>query len=312
MPNTIINLVVICGANASGKTRLAVSLAKKVNGEIVSADSRQVYRSMDIGSGKDLSEYKTPSGAIPYHLINIVDPSEIYTLYHYQQDCDKIIRDIWSRKKTPIMAGGTGLYIEAVLKKYRIPNVPENPKLRKYLMKYGKDELIEQLRKSDFDLYKSTDLSSKKRIVRSLEVAEYAKKNKVQWGMKRPPDIKPLIIGVRWPRSVLIDRINTRLIQRLENGMIEEVERLLNSGISHDRFTYFGLEYKHVARYLRKEVSYSNMVEELSSDIHRFAKRQMTYFRGMERRGLFIHWVDEADVDKAFKIINKFRLKTNY
>ena len=307
MSNTIINLIVICGANASGKTRLAVSLAKKVGGEIVSADSRQVYRDMDIGTGKDLSEYNTPSGAIPYHLINIVDPSEIYTLYHYQQDCYKIIRDIWSRKIIPVMVGGTGLYIEAVLKKYRIPNVPENQKLRKYLMKYGKGELIEQLRRSDLDLYKSTDVSSKKRIVRSLEIVEYARKNKIQWGMEQPPDIKPLIIGVRWRRSVLIDRINTRLIQRLEKGMIEEVERLLNSGISLERFTYFGLEYKHVARYLKKEVSYSNMVEELSRGIQRFAKRQMTYFRGMERRGFSIHWVDEADIDKVFKIVNKFR-----
>ena len=311
MSNTIINHIVICGANASGKTRLAVSLANKIGGEIVSADSRQVYRGMDIGTGKDLSEYNTPSGIIPYHLIDIVDPSEIYTLYHYQQDCYSIIRDIWSRKIIPVIVGGTGLYIEAVLKKYRIPNVPENPKLRNYLMKQGKDELIEQLRKSDVDLYNSTDMSSTKRIVRSLEIVEYAKRNKVQWGMKQTPDIKPLIIGVRWRRSVLSDRINTRLIQRLENGMTEEVEKLLNSGILLERFAYFGLEYKHVARYLRKEVSYSNMVEELSRDIQRFAKRQVTYFRGMERRGLSIHWVDGADVEKVFKIISGYRFNRN-
>lgn len=309
MSNAIKNSLVICGANASGKTRLAVSLAIKFNGEIVSADSRQVYRGMDIGTGKDLEEYNTSRGMIPYHLINITDPSEIYTLYHYQQDCYKVIKDIWDRGKIPIIVGGTGLYIEAVLKKYRIPNVPENSKLRKFLMKKGKDELIQQLKKTDFDLYHPTDLSSKKRVVRSLEIIDYAKSKKVQWGAEQPPDIIPLIIGVRWPRAILIDRINTRLKQRIENGMIEEVEGLLNRGISHERFTYFGLEYKHVARYFKKEVTYNNMVKELSRDIQRFAKRQMTYFRGMERRGLYIHWIDEADDEKAIEIINEFRLK---
>lgn len=309
MSNAIKNSLVICGANASGKTRLSVSLAIKFNGEIVSADSRQVYRGMDIGTGKDLEEYNTSRGMIPYHLINITDPSEIYTLYHYQQDCYKVIKGIWDRGKMPIIVGGTGLYIEAVLKKYRIPNVPENPELRKFFMKKGKDELIQQLKKSDFDLYHPTDLSSKKRVVRSLEIIDYAKSKKVQWGAKQPPDITPLIIGVRWHRAILIDRINTRLRQRLENGMIEEGERLLSHGISHERFTYFGLEYKHVARYLKKEVTYNNMVKELSRDIQRFAKRQMTYFRGMERRGLCIHWIDEADDEKAIEIINKFRLK---
>ena len=309
MSNAIKNTLVICGANASGKTRLAVSLAIKFNGEIVSADSRQVYRDMDIGTGKDLEEYNTSRGMVPYHLINVTDPSEIYTLYHYQQDSYKVIKGIWGRGKMPIIAGGTGLYIEAVLKKYRIPNVPENPELRKFLMKKGKDELIQQLKETDFDLYHPTDLSSKKRVVRSLEIIDYAKSKKVQWGAEQPPDITPLIIGVRWPRAILIDRINTRLRQRLENGLIEEVERLLSYGISHESFTYFGLEYKHVVRYVKKEVTYNNMVKELSRDIQRFAKRQMTYFRGMERRGLHIHWIDEADPEKAIEIINKFRLK---
>ena len=302
------NILVICGANASGKTRLAVSLGMKFNGEIISADSRQVYRNMDIGTGKDLKEYNTSHGTIPYYLINISDPSEIYTLYHYQQDCYRVIKSIQGRGKMPIIAGGTGLYIEAVLKKYRIPNVPENPELRKFLMKKGKDELIQQLKKSDFNRYYPTDLSSKKRIVRSLEIIDYARSKKVQWEVKQPPDLNPLIIGIRWPRDLLIDRINTRLEQRFENGMIEEVERLLNHGLSYERFNYFGLEYRHVARYLKKEVTYTNLVKELSRDIQRFAKRQMTYFRGMERRGLQIHWIDKADDEKAIEIINKFRL----
>lgn len=309
MSDTLINLIVICGANASGKTRLAVSLAKELNGEIISADSRQVYRGMDIGTGKDLKEYETSSGTVPYHLIDIVDPEEIYTLYHYQQDCYTTLRDIWRRKVMPVLVGGTGLYIEAVLKKYRIPNVPENPELRKYLMKQGKDELVEQLKKTDHGLCRLTDLTSKKRVVRALEIVEYAKENKVRWGAEQPPDIKPLIIGVRWPRNLLIDRINTRLALRLENGMPEEVERLLSSGISNERFSYFGLEYKHVARYLKNEISYHTMVEELSRDIHRFAKRQMTYFRGMEKRGFSINWVDGDTVDDVFRIIEKNGLK---
>lgn len=306
MSNTVVNLIVFCGPNASGKTRLAVYFADRMNGEIISADSRQIYRGMDIGTGKDLEEYKTSSGIIPYHLIDIINPSEIYTLFHYQRDCYSTTRDIWHRGKIPIMAGGTGLYIEAVLRKYQIPNVPENPRLRNYLMKYKKDELIDKLKESDSNLYKSTDLKSKKRIVRSLEIVEYATKNRVYWGSGWPPDIKPLIIGVQWPRNVLTERITIRLQQRLKNGMVEEVEKLLRSGVSHKRFSYFGLEYKHVAQYLRKEVSYSNMVKELLLDIQRFAKRQMTYFRGMERRGLAIHWIDDVNVNKVLKIIEKY------
>lgn len=307
MTNEYMNLLVICGPNASGKTRLAVSLAADFSGEIVSADSRQVYRGMDIGTGKDLAEYSTSSGMIPYHLIDIAEPSEIYTLYHYQQDCYRVIEDIWSRRKLPIMIGGTGLYIEAVLKRYRIPNVPGNPRLRTFLMKKEKKELTRRLESLDPNLYNSTDLSSKKRIVRSLEVAEYAQNHPVQWGRRHPPDVSPVIICIQWPRAVLIERINCRLKQRFNDGMINEVQKLLDSGIPSDRFAYFGMEYKHVARYLKKEISYDIMVKELSRDIHRLAKRQMTYFKGFERRGLPIHWVVKADMDKAVEIIERHR-----
>jgi tRNA dimethylallyltransferase len=303
------NIIVICGPTASGKTRLAVSVAGHVNGEIVSADSRQVYRGMDIGTGKDLIEYNTTSGTVPYHLIDIADPSEIYTLYHFQRDCFQVIKNIWSRKKLPVMAGGTGLYIEAVLKQYKVPNVPENPDLRISLMNKRKGELLNQLKSLNRELCNSTDLNSKKRIVRSIEVALYAKNHNIQWGIANPPDISPLIIGVKWPRTLLCERIDKRLKERLENGMVKEVERLLDSGIPLKRLELFGMEYKHIARYLHKKVTCDNMVTELRHDIHQLAKRQMTYFRGFERRGLQVYWVDKANVEKTTDIIKKFKFK---
>lgn len=301
------NLLVLCGPNASGKTRLAVSCALHLHGEILSADSRQIYRGMDIGTGKDLLEYSTPSGTVPYHLIDIADPSELYTLFHYQQDCYTAITDIRQRKKLAILAGGTGLYIEAVLKYYRIPNVPEDFSLRQSLMKKSKGELTEKLRVQDAHLFATTDLSSKKRIIRALEIAAFAQGHEVQWGIEQPPDIRPVIIGVRWPRKELIKRINRRLNERLHNGMIDEVKNLLASGITVERFNYFGMEYKHIARYLGGYVPYATMVRELAHDIHKLAKRQMTYFRGMERRGLPIHWVEMADTEETLKIVKSYR-----
>ncbi len=297
------NLLVIVGPTASGKTRLAVTFALQRRGEIVSADSRQIYRGMDIGTGKDLEEYHTSSGAVPYHLIDVAEPSEIFTLYHYQQRCYTVFRDIWHRNRLPILCGGTGLYIEAVLKHYRVPNVPENPVLRRSLNRVGKKDLIDLLKIRDNKLYTSTDLSSKKRIIRALEIDDYAQHNNIEWGSAHPPLIKPIIIGVRWPRPVLVERIDIRLRQRLENGMVDEVKRLLVSGIEAERFDYFGMEYRHIARYLAKKVSYEEMVRELAQDIHRLAKRQMTYFRGMERRGLLVHWIEGADAAEAGRIL---------
>ncbi len=309
MLKSLKNLLVICGPTASGKTRLAVSCALHLQGEIVSADSRQVYRGMDIGTGKDLSEYNTPSGTVPFHLIDIADPTELYTLFHYQQDCYTVIADILGRGKLPVLTGGTGLYIEAVLNNYRIPNVPENYSLRKSLMKKTKDVLAEHLRMQDPRLHAATDLSSKKRIVRALEIAAFAKNHTIQWGIDQPPAVSPVIIGIARPREELLKGIDRRLRERLDAGMVEEVENLLASGIPVERFNYFGMEYKHVARYLNKQVSYKTMVNELARDIHRLAKRQMTYFRGMERRGLTIHWIETADRDAALKIIESYRYR---
>ena len=301
------NLIVVCGPTASGKTRLAVAAAMHIGGEIISADSRQVYRGMDIGTGKDLVEYTTPSGTVPYHLIDVADPEDVYTLYHFQRDCYRCIHEIGVRKKTPFLAGGSGLYIEAVLKHYRIPNVPEDPLLRKLLMKKTREALLHQLKSLDEALFTTTDKTSKKRLARSVEVALYAKDHTVQWGVPHPPMLSPLILGVTWPRKVLLERIDKRLHERLEAGMVEEVESLLQSGVTAERLELMGMEYKHIVRYLQGTVAYSTMVTGLCHDIHRLAKRQTTYFRGFERRGLEVTWIENPDAEKVIEILDRYQ-----
>jgi tRNA dimethylallyltransferase len=296
------NLLVICGPTASGKTRLAARLARKLNGEILSADSRQVYRGMDIGTGKDLDEFGED---IRYHLIDIADPAEIYTVHQYQRDFYRAFREIRDRGALPIMVGGTGLYIEAVLNNYAIPNVPENPSLRRTLMHASAEDLVAELAKKNRRLLESTDLSSKKRIVRALEVAMYAEKHALQRGAPDAAAIEPLVLCVRWPRDQLHQRIQHRLQQRLAHGMIDEVERLLSGGVSPERFELFGMEYKHIARYVRGEVDYEAMVEHLARDIRRLAKRQQTWFRGMARRGIPVHWVECGDFAAAREIVDR-------
>jgi tRNA dimethylallyltransferase len=298
------NIVVVCGPNASGKTRIGVALALALDGEVVSADSRQVYRGMDIGTGKDMAEYRGRDGGVRYHLIDIADPNEVYTLFHYQRDCFAAIRDVWSRGRLPVMVGGTGLYVEAVLKGYRIPNVPENAALRKALMGEAKEALDARLKSAAPQLYARTDRSSKKRIVRALEVAAY--EGDVPRGVPDAPVLRPLTLGVRWPRDELYRRIDRRLELRLEQGLVEEVRRLLASGIDRERFSLFGLEYRHVARFLDGEVSLAEATDDLRADIRRFAKRQMTYFRGMPKRGTTIHWIDEARTDMALSIARRY------
>jgi tRNA dimethylallyltransferase len=299
------NCLVICGPTASGKTSLGVALALEFNGEIISADSRQIYRGMDIGTGKDLHEYSTPQGPVPYHLIDICEPAELYTLQHYQRDFYAAFRDIRARSRLPIVVGGTGLYIEAVLKHYRIPNVPENRVLREKLMQESIGELIGRLKKLDPDLYSNTDTSSKKRIVRSLEIALFGQDHEIKWSDENPPNIDPLVLAIRWPRKELHARINRRLEERLARGMIEEVERILQSGIPRERFDLFGMEYKHVATCLNGTVSRKEMVKNLRYAIHQMAKRQETWFRGMERRGIATHWIDRADREQAREIVSR-------
>ena len=305
------NCIFICGPTASGKTSLGVALALEFDGEILSADSRQIYRGMDIGTGKDLHEYTTPHGSIPYHLIDIRRPEEVYTLHHYQTDFYAAFRDIRGRSRLPIAVGGTGLYIEAVLKQYRIPNVPENPEIRERLMGGSLEDLLLQLEAISPELHRSTDRSSKKRVVRSLEIALYGRENEIVWSDEHPPRIDPLVLAVKWPRRELHARIDRRLKERLNQGMVQEVERILRSGIPRNRFDLFGMEYKHIAAYLDGTVSYKTMVHNLRYAIHQLAKRQETWFRGMERRGIAVHWIDRADRIRAADIVRRSGFSRN-
>ncbi|MCL2689425.1 MAG: tRNA (adenosine(37)-N6)-dimethylallyltransferase MiaA [Chitinispirillia bacterium] len=308
------NCIVVCGPTVSGKTKLAVQIADFLNGEILSADSRQVYRGMDIGTGKDLHEYVNKDGkSIPYHLIDIADPSQIYTLYDYQQDFYRAFEDITSRGCLPVIAGGTGLYIEAVLKGYRIAPVPEDAVFRKSLMAEPYDKLLRMLEDENPKLLAKTDISTKKRIVRALEISragcDVCLDDDADRGIAQNfPQINPLILYLVRDRAILRERIEKRLYERLENGMIDETARLLESGISIDRLNLFGMEYKHAARYLTKEVSYQEMVSELLQDIYHLAKRQDTWFRGMERRGMKVARIQTADFEEAKRVLSNIDL----
>lgn len=277
------------GATAGGKTGVAVYLAKALGSEIISADSRQVYRGMDIGTGKDLDEYTIDGQAIPYHLIDILDAGEKYNVFEYQNDFFKVYDDITSRGMIPVLCGGTGLYIESVLKNYNLPNVPEDKDLRKLLE--GKTiEELEIILRTYKPLNNNSDYDTAKRAIRAIEIAEYTKRNPLCTTSKRK--LNSLNIGILFDRELRRQRITARLKQRLENGMIEEVEGLLKQGISYESLEYYGLEYKYLAWYLQGKISYNEMFEQLNTSIHRFAKRQMTWFRKMERDGIVIHWID--------------------
>ena len=304
MADEVTNLIAVCGPTASGKTRLGVALALHCDGEIISVDSRQVYRHLDIGTGKDLEEYDTPAGRLPHHLIDIADPRETYSLWQYQRDFYRVFEEVCSRERAPVAVGGTGLYLEAVLKHYEIPNVPANEELRRELMRESADSLKEQLRARDPDLYARTDTSSKKRVARALEVVEYSRRHPLHWGQANPPEIRPLVIGVRWQREALLRRIEERLDQRLAQGMVAEVRKLFDMGVTREHLDRLGMEYRHVARLLSGEATHEQMRADLLRDIGRLARRQETYFRGMERRGTAIHWVEEASVSGAVEIID--------
>ena len=303
MSSPPINCVVICGATASGKTRLGVQVAEAFGGEVISADSRQVYRGMDIGTGKDLAEYENLGEPVPYHLIDVADPTGIYSLWNYQQDFYAVFARLRASGKLPVVVGGTGLYIEAVLKQYKIPNVPEDVEKRRELMERSREDLLGELKALDPVIFGQTDVSSKKRIVRSLEVALYARHHELLWGIPDPPVISPLILCVRTPRPELRERIRLRLESRFKEGMIEEVARLISRGVSRERLNVLGMEYSHIARFLAGEVPRETMEEELLRAIHRLAKRQDTWFRGMERRGLPVTWIEGADFEQARNVL---------
>lgn len=287
-------MITILGPTASGKTQLATALAAMIGGEIISADSRQVYRGMDIGTGKDLDDYVVNGQVVPYHLIDICEPGTKYNLFQYQEAFFTAYKDIVCRGKTPILCGGTGLYIEAVLKGYKLSPVPQNPALRKELEGKTLGELTKMLEglkaKSGSVMHNTTDVDSAQRAIRAIEIESYNLEHPTP--RRDLPPISSLIIGVNIDRDERRKMISHRLRQRLEHGMIDEVKGLLDKGIPAEDLIYYGLEYKYVTEYVIGKTSYEEMFTKLEIAIHQFAKRQMTWFRGMERRGFTIHWID--------------------
>lgn len=286
----MLDLITILGPTASGKTTLAVALAAHLDTEIISADSRQIYRSMDIGTGKDLSEYTLEGKTIPYHLIDICPPGYKYNLFEYIRDYHNAYDEIAARGKTPILCGGTGLYLEAVLKGYSLPPVPENKALREALADKSLPEL-EEILKSYKTLHNQTDTDTCKRAIRAIEIAEYYSRQDPGVLIPHPVE-NALIVGVNIDRESRRARITQRLHDRLDQGMVAEVQELLDRGIDPESLIYYGLEYKYITEYLIGRTTYDQMVSLLEIAIHQFAKRQMTWFRGMERRGFDIFWLD--------------------
>lgn len=287
--------LVICGPTASGKTRLGVAAARELGAEIVSVDSRQVYRGLDIGSGKDLQEYTEGGPAVPVHGIDCAQPRQVYTLWHYQQECYRAIAAIRARGRIPVLVGGSGLYLEAVLRRYRLANVPEDPALRRELMNQNTGVLLAQLHEQDPALFHRTDRSSRKRIVRAIEIARYGHTSQGEQESPCAPTLIPRVMVLRWPREVLHERIRVRLVQRLDDGLIDEVRGLREQGVTRERLMQLGMEYAHVCRYLDNEVDYPSMTSALLRDICRLAKRQTTWFAGMPRRGIAVEFVDRHE-----------------
>ena len=300
-------LITILGPTASGKTVLAAALAAQLHTEIISADSRQIYRGMGIGTGKDLADYIVNGQSIPYHLIDICEPGYKYNVFQYQHDFFRVFRDIESRGKLPILCGGTGMYIEAVLKGYKLLDVPQNPTLRQSLQGQSLAEL-EQILASYKVLHNKTDVDSAQRAIRAIEIEEYYRTEAP--GRNEYEPINSLIIGVDIDRDTPRAKISQRLRARLAEGMVDEVRQLIDQGVKPDDLIYYGLEYKFVTQYVIGQLSYEEMVTQLEIAIHQFAKRQMTWFRGMERRGSTIHWVNAAwetarKIDTILELLTK-------
>lgn len=294
-------LVTILGPTACGKTHLAVALAARLKSEVISGDSRQVYRRMDIGTGKDLSEYTYEGRNVPYHLIDIVEPGSKYTLFHFQEDFLKAFRSIRKCQRIPVFCGGSGLYLESVLKAFSLSPVPINEPLRASLSNKSLEELTSILA-SFRPLHNNTDTDTCTRAIRAIEIETYNKEHPQE--LRSFPSIPSLVIGLDVDREIRRQRIANRLEQRLKEGLVEEIRSLLESGVSADNLIYYGLEYRFVTLYVIGQMGYDEMVERLRIAICQFAKRQMTWFRGMEKRGIHIHWIDNTmDTDSKVDTI---------
>ena len=303
MTNTKYNCIVVLGPTASGKTHLACQLAYHLNGEIISADSRQVYKGLNIGTGKDLGEYKVKGKKIPYHLIDVCDVNTQFYLHDFIRELKKSFTELTERGHLPIICGGTGLYLEALEKDHHMTLVPENEALRNKLSKASHEELVKLLFSLRGPHIKLIDPTSKKRIIRGLEIYEYSKENPVP--EKRELIYKPKYIGIKISKEERNKRIDVRLKQRLENGLIEEVEGLLKKGVSHERLQFLGLEYKFISQYLLKQINKKELFTLLSTAIHQFAKRQMTWYRRMEKNGIEIEWVQLEEAEELLINIKK-------
>ena len=300
-------LITVLGPTASGKTTFAAALAARLNTEIISADSRQIYRSMDIGTGKDLADYTVNGKTIPCHLIDICDPGYKYNVFEYQHDFFRAYETIRKKGKLPILCGGTGMYIEAVLKGYRLLDVPQNPGLRESLKDKSLLEL-EQILAGYKVLHNKTDVDTAQRAIRAIEIEEYYKNEAPDVNEYDP--INSLIIGIHIDRELRREKISRRLRTRLDEGMVDEVRTILATGVKPEDLIYYGLEYKFLTLYIIGELSFEEMVSQLEIAIHQFAKRQMTWFRGMERRGCEIHWID-ATLPTEEKIATTMRILNN-
>ena len=301
--NKNLNLITVLGPTATGKTNLAVKIASHINSEIISADSRQIYKEMDIGTGKDLEEYSINGNLIPYHLIDIINPNEDYSVYSFQKQFHLIYNDILRRDKCPILCGGTGLYIESILLNYEISSTKPDYNLRSKLEKLSKDELLLMFEKKDLEAYKNWKCDTKQRIIRGIEIASKGQsRDKLDKYDLKIENV--VVLGIKMDRDIIRSRITQRLRDRLKNGMVEEVELLLSKEVLNmERLEYFGLEYKYIGFYLSGKISYEEMFAKLNTAIHKFAKKQMTFFRRMEKRGININWI-EGSLEQALNIIN--------
>lgn len=301
------NMLTILGPTAGGKTSVAARMAYILDGEIISADSRQVYRGMDLGTGKDIEDYTVEGKEIPYHLIDIVDAGYKYNVFEYQHDFIKAFEDIQKRGKFPVFCGGSGMYLDAVLQGYKLINVPDNQELRRELDNKSDEELKEFLSKIKKTHNKSDD--TRKRLIRAIEIEMYYKDH-LEIDMHFP-EINSLVVGVKYDRNSRRKRITQRLKQRLDNGMLDEVKRIIDNGVNPQDLIYYGLEYKYLTMHVIGELTYDEMFKKLETAIHQFAKRQMTWFRGMEKKGFKIYWLDgyapmKEKTDRILSLLDKF------